>query len=125
MKKIIALVIVLLFSSHAMAQAATTASNPSPATAPDVSKTVEIGTAVDIKFISADGTGPFTYQWLKDGNAITGVTANSVLSIKPTTQNSAGAYQVLVFNSAGVAISNKVNLSISITIAPTNAKAGF
>lgn len=112
MKKLI-LALVLGFATHAFAQAA-----------PDVNKTVEIGTPVTLQFISADGTAPFTFQWQKNGVNIAGATGN-ILSMQPTTQNSAGVYTVVVTNAKGSTTSNKLNLSITITIAPSNAVAGF
>lgn len=113
MKKILLLLLACI-SCHAFAQAA----------APDVNKTVEIGTPVTINFLSADGTAPFTFQWQKNGVDIAGATAPS-LPLSPTTQNSAGVYTVVVKNAKGSTVSNKCNLSITITIAPSNAVAGF
>lgn len=94
------------------------------ATAPDVNKTVEIGSPVKMGFVSADGTAPFSFQWQKNGVNITGAT-NPVLDLGSTTQNSAGVYTLVVSNAKGFTTSNKLILSITITISPTNATAAF
>lgn len=92
--------------------------------APDVAKTVEIGSSVKIGFVSSDGTPPFTFQWQKNGVNIPGATA-AILDLGATTQNSAGTYTLIVSNPKGSTTTNKGNLSITITIAPSNAVAAF
>jgi hypothetical protein len=69
--------------------------------------------------VSASGTSPFTYQWLKDGVSISGATSSS-LSITSVSLASAGIYSVVVSNSAGSATSSGASLTInSSVVAPT------
>jgi len=65
----------------------------------------------------ASGTAPFTYQWYKDGSALTGATA-STLSIAKAASTDSGAYKVTVTNSAGSVTSNVANLSLTIEVLP-------
>ena len=55
----------------------------------------------DVTFtVVADGTQPFSYQWLHDGTAIPGKTASSLL-ISPVLASDAGGYSVRVSNALG------------------------
>lgn len=107
------LAIAFFLTASAFAQAATA----------DINKTVEIGSPLKIGFISADGTAPFTFQWQKNAVNIPGQTG-STLDLGVTTQNSAGTYSLVVSNSKGSTNSNKVLLSITITIVPSNVVIG-
>ncbi|MBI5434333.1 MAG: hypothetical protein HZA52_15980, partial [Planctomycetes bacterium] len=49
---------------------------------------------------TAGGTGPFTYQWKKDGVALSGETASS-LSLSNVQASDAGSYSVLVTGACG------------------------
>lgn len=62
-------------------------------------KTVVTGRSVTIS-VTANGTQPFTYQWTKDGAAISGATGASY-SISSVAATHAGTYRVTVSNSAG------------------------
>jgi hypothetical protein len=75
--------------------------------------------------VKAGGTGPFTYQWRKDGVAI-GEAKTAVLSVSV-----AGAYDVVVSNQAGSAVSEVAVVTapelVSIKVQPlasTAARAG-
>jgi hypothetical protein len=50
--------------------------------------------------VSASGTAPLTYQWLKDGVAISGA-MSSTLMLSTATLATAGRYSVVVTNAAG------------------------
>jgi hypothetical protein len=60
--------------------------------------------------MSADGPGPFTYQWRRNGtnlspdDHLSGVTSSS-LAIDPVTFGDAGTYDVLVSNDCGATAS--------------------
>jgi alpha-tubulin suppressor-like RCC1 family protein len=56
------------------------------------------------------GVGPFTYQWLFNGVAITGATNGSFLLTNATASN-LGEYQLVAANSAGAVTSAPVNVS--------------
>jgi hypothetical protein len=69
------------------------------------------------------GTPPFGYQWRLGGANIPGAT-NGVLLLTNVQASQAGSYTVLVFNTAGNAISSSATLTVlipaTITQAPTN-----
>ncbi len=67
------------------------------------------------------GTGPFTYQWFKDGVAVSGAT-KSVYAIGSAVSGSAGSYTVRVGNGFGTTLSSaavvKVNAAPEILAHP-------
>ena len=71
---------------------------PVIASAP-VSQTVGLGGSLTLS-VTATGTGPFTYQWFKDGGAISGAT-NFTYSVGAATAAAAGSYSVIVTGTAG------------------------
>ena len=82
------------------------------------SSSVTAGSAASFS-VAASGTATLTYQWRKDGTAISGATA-STYSISSTATSDAGSYTVVVTNSAGSATSNAAVLTVNIpTQAPT------
>jgi alpha-tubulin suppressor-like RCC1 family protein len=62
--------------------------------------------------VSATGTGPFGYQWLKDGRLLPGATAGT-LSITNAAVTKSGAYSVVVTNGYGMAISLPALVTVS------------
>jgi hypothetical protein len=62
--------------------------------------------------VSASGTGPFTYQWRKDGAAIAGANG-ATLTLTNTQSAAAGAYSVVVSNAVGSAVSSNATLSVT------------
>ncbi len=100
--------------------------NPAPV-APSITsqpgnKTVTAGQTATFS-ITASGDAPLSYQWKKDGNALTddenisGATA-ATLSISNTQSGDAGSYTVVVTNAAGNASSIAATLTVN---ALTNA----
>lgn len=75
--------------------------------------------------VSANGTGPLTYQWRKDGVAITGATSSYFSKSNAQTAD-AGAYTVVVANAQGSATGNAITVAITsarplaITYHPTS-----
>jgi hypothetical protein len=63
--------------------------------------------------VTAYATGPFSYQWKKDGAAISGATS-ATLTLGSAQSTSTGNYTVTVSNSAGFVTSNVVPLTVNI-----------
>jgi len=74
------------------------------------SATVSAGDSVSFS-ITATGTPPLTYRWLRDGQPLNGGT-NSVYTIGNAQTNHAGAYSVAVSNAGGSVISSNALLSL-------------
>jgi alpha-tubulin suppressor-like RCC1 family protein len=76
--------------------------------------------------VAATGTGPFTYEWLKDGATITGAT-NAVLLLSNLQASDVAAYSVTVSNSLGGVTSNAASLTVvgapAINTQPANVSA--
>lgn len=77
------------------------------------SQTVTVGGSVTFSVV-AGGTGPFTYQWVKDtdGNAIPGATSSS-LTINPVALGDSGSYACFVDNGVGNVRSNYASLTVN------------
>ena len=86
------------------------------ATAPTITsqpsaRSVAVGSAASFSVV-AGGTAPLSYQWRKDGVAISGATS-STYSISSTATSDAGSYTVVVTNSAGSATSSTAALTVT------------
>ncbi len=89
-------------------------------------RSVGIGASVTFSVVAA-GADPLTYQWRKDGVAITSATQAS-FTIAPTALTDAGRYTVVVSNPAGSVTSNPVTLSVvpaGVVAVHTPASAGY
>ena len=79
--------------------------------------------------VSASGTAPLNYQWLKggvplfDGGEISG-SATNLLAFNPATTNDAGAYAVVITNIFGSVTSTPASLVIGFAPAITNEPQG-
>jgi hypothetical protein len=62
---------------------------------------------------AASGTDPLTYQWQKNGTAISGAAASSYTTPPATISDSGAKFRVLVSNSAGSATSNEAVLTVN------------
>ena len=62
--------------------------------------------------ISVSGSGPFAYQWRRDGANLPGATART-FSLPSAQATDAGLYSVIVSNAAGVAVSSNATLTVS------------
>ncbi len=67
-----------------------------------LSQTVGLGGGLVLS-VGVSGTGPFTYQWSKDGAPIAGATA-ATYSVANATAATAGSYTVTVTSSAGESV---------------------
>jgi len=82
-------------------------------TTPPVSQTVAIGTTASFSAVVA-GTGPLTYQWYFNGNAIAGAT-NLNLSVPEVTSANVGSYTLSVTGPGGSITSPAAILAIKPT----------
>ena len=62
--------------------------------------------------VTATGTAPLSYQWYKDGRAISGATGSSY-TIGSAKKSDEGSYYVIVRNNAGSVTSNTVTLTVN------------
>lgn len=95
-------------------------SNTPPETAPIITTHPRNITATQGKrafiYVSASGKAPLTYQWYKDGTAISGAT-DDTYEIAVVESSDAGEYYVVVTNELGEEISNTAEISVSNTAA--------
>ena len=104
--------------------------NPPPVmpsiTAQPVSQTVTAGQTATFMVV-ATGTAPLSYQWQKDGTALSGATSASYTTAATSSSDNGAKFQVVVSNSAGSVTSNAAMLTVnaaavapSITTQPVN-----
>lgn len=91
-------------------------------TAPSITSHPASQTVTEGNFVSfsvgAAGTEPFSYQWYRNGGALSGATGSSY-SIGSASFGDAGNYTVDVSNSAGTATSNAASLTVNpLVVAP-------
>jgi hypothetical protein len=79
--------------------------------------------------VTASGTAPLSYQWQKNGSAISGATSASYTTPTETTSDSAAQFNVVVRNSAGSATSNVATLTVNAAtpgaLTPNVTSLGF
>ena len=75
-------------------------------------QSVNVGQSAVLQVV-AYATGPFSYQWRKDGAAISGATS-ATLSLSNVQSATVGSYSVMVTNNAGFVASNAVALSVNV-----------
>jgi hypothetical protein len=84
-----------------------------------------VGGTTRILSVKVTGSGPFTYQWRKDGASIAGATLTSYTVAAGVAAGSA-VYDVVVSNPVGSSVSNpvKVNTHLSVGIASQPSSLG-
>ncbi len=92
----------------ALSFAAIASLNTQPALAS--AETAAVGGSVTFA-VTVDGTSPFTFQWYKDGAAISGATA-ATYSIDGVQRSDAGTYRVTVTNAVGSTTSDDATLAV-------------
>src|SRR5437773_2681444 len=94
-----------------------TANGGSSAVAPSITtqpinQTVTAGQTGSFS-VTASGTAPLTYQWRKNGTAISGATSSSYTTPAATTPDNGALFSILVSNASGSATSNAATLTVS------------
>ncbi len=85
-----------------------------------VAQSASAGSDVTFSVVAA-GTAPFTYQWLRAGQALAGATG-ATLTLRAVQKTDEGTYSVEVSNKAGRAVSAGAVLTVSSTsVAPVIA----
>ncbi|MBB5059284.1 hypothetical protein HDF16_004007 [Granulicella aggregans] len=95
---------------------------PTPA-APTISAqpksvTVSAGTSATFS-VTAGGTGPFTYQWTKNGVAISGATGATYTTPSTLATDNGSKFAVIVKNSGGSIVSSAATLTVTTAAGPT------
>jgi hypothetical protein len=89
---------------------------PSIVTQP-VGLTANVGSTATLA-VGVNGTGPFSFQWRRDGVNVTGATG-AVLTFPAVALLNAGSFSVVVTNSAGSVTSSNAVLDVSAASTPT------
>src|SRR5258708_27950181 len=90
---------------------------PSITTQP-TSQTVTAGETASF-IVAAAGTAPLSYQWHKNGVAISGATSASYTTPATTSSDNRAQFTVLVSNTAGTVTSNASTLTVNTAPAAT------
>ncbi len=94
-----------------IATSAAAATAPSITTQP-VGRTVSAGQTASFS-VTASGTATLTYQWTKNGAAISGATSASYTTAATTTSDNGAQFGVTISNAAGSVTSNSAPLTVS------------
>ncbi|PYT77503.1 MAG: hypothetical protein DMG40_23165, partial [Acidobacteria bacterium] len=124
-------VVVVSNSAGSMTSSAATLTVNAAAAAPSittqpVNQTVTAGQTATFTVV-ATGTAPLSYQWQKNGTAISGATSSSYITPATTSADSGEQFVVVVSNTAGSVTSSAATLTVnaaaatpSITTQPAN-----
>ena len=108
-------------SSAAILTVTTPAVAPAISTQP-ASQSVIAGKTASFT-VAASGTAPLTYQWNKNGVAISGATSSTYTTPAETTADNNAQFTVAVSNSAGSATSNAAVLTVSASTLLLNSSS--
>ena len=103
-------------SSPATLTVRTVALAPSITTQP-ASQTVTIGQTATFS-VAATGTAPLTYQWKKNGTAISGASSSSYTTPATASTDNGSQFTVVVSNSVGSVTSGTATLTVTAAAAP-------
>src|SRR5437667_12310739 len=88
-------------------------------TAQPASQTVTAGQSASFN-VAATGTAPLSYQWRKNGTAISGATASTYTTPATTSSDNGAQFTVAVSNTAGSATSSAATLTVNAAaVAPS------
>jgi hypothetical protein len=116
--------VVVSNSAGSATSAAATLTVSAAAVAPTIttqpaSQTVTAGQTANFTVV-ATGTAPLSYQWSKNGAAISGATSSTYTTPATTSSDSGAKFTVVVSNSAGSATSAAATLTVNAgAVAPT------
>jgi hypothetical protein len=91
-------------------------------TAEPASRTVTAGQTATFT-VGATGTAPLTYQWRKNGTAITGATSTTYTTPTTTVLDNAAQFTVVVRNSGGSVTSNAAILTVNAATSLLNSSS--
>jgi len=104
--------------SNATSNAATlTVDVPPSITTQPASRTVNAGQTASFT-VAATGTGTLTYQWKKNGAAISGATSSSYTTPATVASDNGASFTVTVIGTAGNVTSNAATLTVSVPNTP-------
>jgi sugar lactone lactonase YvrE len=83
---------------------------------------VKLGASATLN-VTATGTAPLAYQWRRNGVALPGATLSSY-TIPAATEESVGAYDVIVGNALGTAVSSRGTVLVNIPTVIVRQPAG-
>jgi hypothetical protein len=109
-------VVVSNAAGTATSSVATLTVNPAAAaptiTTQPASQTVTAGQTASFS-IAATGAAPLSYQWRKNGTAISGATSSTYTTPTTTASDSGSQFTVVISNSAGTVTSNAATLTVN------------
>ncbi len=109
-------VVVTNAAGSVTSNAATLTVNPAPVapsiTTQPASQTVTAGQTATFS-VTATGTAPLSYQWQKNGTAISGATSSSYTTPAETTSDNGAQFTVVVTNSVGSVTSSAATLTVN------------
>jgi hypothetical protein len=91
-------------------------------TSQPASQTVTAGQTASFS-VAATGTAPLSYQWRKNGVAISGATSSTFTTPVTANSDNGAQFTVLVSNTAGSATSNAVTLTVNAAPVPPSITA--
>src|ERR1700694_5451930 len=125
---VIGLLWALALALHACGGGATTADTPAEplsVTAPSITAQPAAQSVVSGKTatftVTATGTSPISFQWLKNGLPISNATAASYTTPATGAADSGALFAVVVSNAAGSATSNSAKMTVAATPIPITA----
>ena len=114
-------------TSNAATLTVNTAAVPPSITTQPASQTVTAGQTATFS-VASSGTAPLTYQWRKNGTAISGATSSAYTTPVTTSADSGSQFTVAVSNSNGTATSSAATLTVQasgqLTASTTNLNFG-
>jgi hypothetical protein len=96
---------------------------PPAITTQPANATVNVGQTATFSVV-ASGTAPLSYQWFKNGTAISGATSASYTTPATVAGDNGAKFKVTVTNSVGSATSNDATLTVNIPTYTITATAG-